>query len=45
MDELDALLAEAEGIIAEPNRHVYEPLIMLKLLVAMAREFQHARSL
>lgn len=37
---LDELIAEADRIIAEPDEHVFQPLIMLKLMTAMAREFQ-----
>lgn len=41
MDEtLDELLAQAEEIIADPDAHMFQPLIVLKLVVAMARELR-----
>jgi hypothetical protein len=40
MDELDDLLAEADEIIAHPDRRVYEPVFLLKILVALARELR-----
>ena len=39
-ESLDDLVAEAEAIIAAPDDKTYQPLIMLKIVTAMAKEFQ-----
>jgi hypothetical protein len=43
MNELDEVLAEAEEILARPEDHVFQPALMLKLLVAMAHEMRQLR--
>ena len=40
MDDLDELLAEADEIIANPDQRVYEPVFLLKILVALTRELR-----
>jgi len=39
-EHLDELLAQADEVIAHPESHIFEPILILKLLVALVREIR-----
>ena len=44
MDDLDDLLAQADEVIAHPEEHLFQPVLMLRIVVALAREVRALRT-